>query len=313
MKGKIIITGAAGLVGQNLVHLLIKEGYPVVAMDKNEENLALLREVNPTAKALLVDLSKPGNWEAEFKDATAIVQLQAQISAKTIEPFMRNNVDSVKNVLEACKRYKIKNLVHLSSSVVISVANDDYTKTKRMGEALVTRSKIPHTTLRPPLMYGCFDAKHLGWLTRFLEKFPIFPVPGSGKFMRQPLYVMDLCMVVLSCIKKGPTNKIHNIIGLERIDYIDLIKIIAREKGLKRWYVHLPLPIFGFLMNIYAFIARKPPFTSDQMKALVAGDEFPIEPWQKQFGVRYTPFAQAIKETFHSPCYKYRDLMVSPH
>lgn len=313
MGDKIVITGAAGLVGQNLAVLLIKNGYSVVAIDKNRHNLELLQKVNPTAKTLLADVSVPGIWETEFKGAKAIVQLQAQIAAKTIEPFVTNNIDSVKNVLDACKKYKIKNLVHMSSSVVISVANDDYTKTKRVGEELVEKSKVPHTTLRPPLMFGCFDAKHLGWITRFLEKFPIFPVPGNGKFMRQPLYVLDMCKVVISAIKKGPTNRIHNIIGLERIDYIDLIKIIAREKGLKRLYVNIPLPLFGFMMNVYAFLTRKPPFTSDQMKALVAGDEFPIENWQKQFNVKYTTYENAIRETFNSPYYRYRDEMVSPH
>lgn len=313
MGDKIVITGAAGLLGQNLAVLLSKAGYSIVAIDRNSHNLAVLQKASPTAKIVVADVSNPGIWESELKEAKAVVQLHAQIAAKSSEPFVKSNVDGVANVLGACKKYKIRNLVHLSSSVVISVAKDDYTNTKRMGEELVKNSKIPYTILRPPLMYGCFDAKHLGWITRFIERFPIFPMPGSGRYMRQPLYVMDMCRIILSCIKKGPTNKVHNIIGLERIDYIDLIKIIAREKGLKRVYMKIPLPLFGLMMKFYAFITRKPPFTADQMKALVAGDEFPIEDWQKRFGVKYTPFETAIRETFNSPYYNYRDEMVSPH
>jgi nucleoside-diphosphate-sugar epimerase len=313
MNGKIVVTGAAGLVGQNLVILLREKGYSVVAIDKNKNNLSVLQEVNPSAKAVLADISKPGDWQIEFEGAKAVVQLQAQIAAKTAELFLRNNVDSVKNVLDTCKEFKIKNLVHISSSVVISKAKDEYTKTKRMGEGLVKHGKVPHTILRPPLMYGCFDAKHLGWLTRFVEKWPIFPVPGSGKYMRQPLYVIDLCKVILSCINKRPANKIHNIIGLERIYYVDLIKKIARAKGLKRLFIPLPISIFGLLMNSYALMTNKPPFTTEQMQALVSGDLFPIEPWCNEFGVSYTPFDEAIKETFSSPYYNYRMKLISPH
>jgi len=313
MAGKIIVTGAAGLVGQNLVLLLMQKGYSVVAIDKNQNNLSVLKEVNPAAKTILADVSLPGEWQAEFKGAKAVVQLQAQIAAKTAAPFLKNNVESVKNVLGACKEFKIKNLIHLSSSVVISAANDNYTKTKRIGERLVKNSKIPYTILRPPLLYGCFDAKHLGWLTRFVERWPIFPVPGSGKYMRQPLYVMDLCRIILSCIKRSPTNKIHNIIGLEKIYYVDLIKKIAKAKGLKRLFVPIPVPLFGLLMNSYALITRKPPFTAEQMRALVAGDVFPVESWRKEFGVEYTPFEDAIRETFNSPYYDYRLKLVSPH
>jgi hypothetical protein len=37
-------------------------------------------------------------------------------------------------------------------------------------------------------MFGWFDRKHLGWLSRFMKKVPVFPIPGHGRYMRQPLY-----------------------------------------------------------------------------------------------------------------------------
>ena len=40
-------------------------------------------------------------------------------------------------------------------------------------------------------MFGWFDRKHLGWLARFMCRVPVFPIPGSGEYLRQPLYVGD--------------------------------------------------------------------------------------------------------------------------
>jgi nucleoside-diphosphate-sugar epimerase len=310
----VVVTGAAGLVGQNLIPLLVREGYAVTALDRNMHNLALLHRLNPKITCIKADTSEHGEWETAFSKADIVVQLHAQIAAQSKQPFVKSNVDGVRNVLELCEKHKIKNLIHLSSSVVISVAKDDYTDTKRAGEELVKHSKVPHTILRPPLMFGCFDAKHLGYITRFMEKMPIVPVPGSGKYIRQPLYVNDLCNVIVALTKRKPENKIWNIIGKERIQYIDLLKIICKTRGWKRIFVPIPLPIFGFLLKIYSLITRKTVFTPEQMKALVAGDEFPTtDNWTETFGVRYTPFREAIWKTWHTDCARHAKEMQSPH
>ncbi len=309
---KIIVTGAAGLVGQNLIPMLVKEGHEITAIDRNR-NIELLKRLNPGINCTRIDVSYPGKWQEEFRDADCVIQLHAQIAAQTAKPFERSNIEGVRNVLDACKKHKVKNLIHLSSSVVISVAKDEYTRTKRIGEELVRKSRVPCTILRPPLMYGCFDAKHLGWITRLMEKTPIIPLPGSGKYIRQPLFVNDMCKVIVELTKRKPENKAWNIIGKERICYVDLLRIIAKARGWKRMFVPLPLPLFAFMLKVYSFIFRKTAFTPDQMKALVAGDEFPVENWCGEFGVRYTPFEEGIWKTWHSPCSKYAKEMVSPH
>lgn len=310
---KIVVTGAAGLVGQNLVPLLVSKGYSVVALDKNEHNLALLQRLNPSVHALCVDFNYPGKWIEQFKDVFCVIQMHAQIAAPEKKPFVENNITATRHVLEACQQNKIKNLIHLSSSVVISVAKDDYTETKRAGEEMVHASKTPHTILRPPLLYGCFDAKHLGWITAFMQRFPLVPVPSTGTYVRQPLFVEDLCGVILSLITTKPKNEIINIIGHEKIPYVNMLRTIANVRGWRRVFVQIPLPVFGFMLQVYRLLLGKTVFTPDQMKALVAGDEFPVDNWPKRFGVRYTPFSEGMQKTWNSPASCYASEMVSPH
>ena len=55
---KIVITGAAGLVGQNLIVELKQQGYSqLVAIDKHAHNLAILRELHPDVRAVDADLA----------------------------------------------------------------------------------------------------------------------------------------------------------------------------------------------------------------------------------------------------------------
>jgi nucleoside-diphosphate-sugar epimerase len=57
---KIVITGAAGLVGQNLSPRLVGRGYHVVGIDKHRRNLAILRELHPGIEAIEADLAIEG-------------------------------------------------------------------------------------------------------------------------------------------------------------------------------------------------------------------------------------------------------------
>lgn len=296
---KIVITGAAGLVGQNLVVELKDRGYThLVAIDKHEHNLRILAELHPDVRTVRADLAEPGPWSDELEGAACLVQLHAQITGKTTDLFIRNNIEATRHVLGAVRRQAVPYVVHISSSVVNSVATDDYTETKKAQEKLMVESGIRHCVLRPTLMFGWFDPKHLGWLSRFMARTPIFPIPGDGRFMRQPLYERDFCRCIERCIEREPEGDVYDVVGDTRIDYVDIIRTIKKVKGLRTWIVHIPIGFFAFLLRVYAMFSRKPPFTADQLKALSAGDDFKGVDTEAVFGVRQTPFEDAVRESY---------------
>jgi len=191
----------------------------------------------------------------------------------------------------------------VSSSVVISVADDDYTRTKRDQEELVRRSGLPHCVLRPTLMFGWFDPKHLGWLSRFMAWTPVFPIPGDGRYMRQPLYIRDFCRALVWAAEHRPDGQTWDVVGAHRIDYVDIIRLIKKVKGLRTLIVHIPFGFFRFLLRTYSLFSRKPPFTADQLEALAAGDDFKGVDTMATFGFEQTPFEDAIRESYCDPRY----------
>ena len=301
---KIVLPGGAGLVGQNLVARLKAKGYcNIVVIDKHEKNLAILKEVQPDVAVEYADLSKPGKWQDHFSGADVVVMLQAQIGGLFYQEFVDNNVSSTTLILDEVREKHISYLVHISSSVVESSADDFYTRSKKDQEEIVLKSLIPCPVLRPTLMFGWFDRKHLGWLSRLMQKIPVFPIPGDGRFMRQPLYVGDFCEVIISCIEKRIPNGIFNISGHEKIDYIDMIRIIKHATKAKAAILKIPYGMFYVLLWVWGLFDKTPPFTTQQLQALVAKDEFEVIDWPDIFGVPYTPFSKAIDETFNHPTY----------
>lgn len=304
-KLKLVIPGGAGLVGQNLVILLKESGYTnITVLDKHHVNLRILHSLHPDVLAVEADLSICGAWIDYLLDADVVVMLQAQIGGNYLDEFMRNNVHSTENIINVIRKSK-KNirLVHVSSSVVLSTSNDFYTNTKKEQEKLVKNSGLVCPILRPTLMFGFFDRKHLGWLSHFMKLAPIFPIPGNGKYLRQPLYVQDFCQIILACIENAEIKDVFNISGLDKIYYIDIIRQIREVCKSKVLIVYIPYSFFYFLLWLWSKFDQNPPFTTQQLEALCAGDEFEVIDWPNIFKIKPTPFDLAIRKTFTSSQY----------
>jgi nucleoside-diphosphate-sugar epimerase len=298
----VLVTGAAGLVGQNLIPRLKDRGYRVVGIDKHPTNTARLIALHPDIQVIQADLSQPGEWAAAFAGVDAVVLNQAQIGGLDRAQFVANNITATEHILEACRTYGVPYIVHISSSVVNSEAQDLYVETKTAQEKIVEACPIPHVVLRPTLMFGWFDRKHLGWLRRFMDRAPVFPVPSDGRFRRQPLYAGDFSAVIAAAIDQE-TRGVYDISGRREIDYVELIQLIKRITGARARVVHIPFRLFWALLWLYARFDRNPPFTVHQLEALVIPEVFPVIDWPKIFGVTETPLETALSETYLDPRY----------
>lgn len=306
MNKKIIITGGAGIVGINLVKALVEKNTSNIhVIDKNHYNLNLLKKLFPSITTHHYDLSKKGKWENIFVKKSHVFMLHAQISSLNWQDFKKNTIDSTQNVLIAIRKKGISSsdIIHVSSSVVNSMADDYYVRSKKIQENLVQKFSKNILILRPTLMFGLFDRKHLGWLSRFMRKFPIFPIPGNGQYIRQPLFVEDFVKILASTLfikKKG----ILDISGKEQITYISIIKEIKKIQKSKTLIIKIPYIFFYILLKIWALFDRNPPFTIYQLKALTIPEVFPTADWESIFNVKTTKFRIAATRTYGNNKYK---------
>jgi nucleoside-diphosphate-sugar epimerase len=301
---KIAVTGAAGLIGQNLIARLKRRGgFEIVAFDKHPTNTKILRDLHSDIQVVQADLATPGGWEAALDGVESIVIGHCQIGGLDEEEFTRNNIVATEHLLRAVTARGGCHLVHISSSAVNSAAVDWYTESKKAQESLVLTSGNPSIVLRPTLMFGWFDRKHLGWLARFMRKTPVFPVPGNGRYLRQPLFAGDFCEIIITCIERRLSGSQYNITGQETIDYIDLVRVVREASGAKTRIVRIPYGLFWLMLATYGLFDKDAPFTTKQLNALITPDIFEVIDWPGIFGVRATPLRDAMAETFQDPRY----------
>ena len=305
---KIVITGGAGMIGQNLLTLLESRGHTnLTVIDRHPTNHTIVRQFHPSVRMVQADLTTPGPWQDELADCTHLVIAHAHLVGTDPQPFIATNIDSTRHLLEAAAHHGVQYIVHISTAAINSNVFDEYARTKKVQEELVDASGIPHVCLRPTLMFGWFDRKHLGWLSRFMQRVPVFPVPGSGRYLRQPLFAGDFCRIIAACLESSqrgePITGTYKITGLERSTYIELIHGIKRVSGCRTLVLHIPYSAFWIMLRTNELLNKNPPFTTNQLKSLVATDDFEVIDWPAIFAVQPTPLEQALKQTFADPVY----------
>jgi len=127
---KALVTGGAGFIGSNLVDKLLEDNHDVVVFDNETANTHDGYYWNDKAENYHVDLSKNRSsnlLQTYCNDLDCIFHMAADISVQySIEsPFesYSNNINSLFNVLEFAKRYKIGKVVFSSSASVYGVTD----------------------------------------------------------------------------------------------------------------------------------------------------------------------------------------------
>ncbi len=309
MNQKIVIPGGAGFVGRNLVEFLIEKGYDpddIFVIDKDSQRLEKISSMG--VNTIKADLSKYGKWAENFSGADIVVNLEAQISSENYSDFKKNNVIATKNVIRAMKENGVDDIIHFSSAAVLSVRKDWYAETKKAGEDLVLKSGLNYFVIRPSVIYGPYDDKNVGWFANLAMKYPFFPIPGNGKYPRQPVYVGDICKIVEKMMRRIPENEIYSING-EVVYFDDMIKEIIKNIG-RRAIIYVPLPLFKSLVFLYRKVDRNFKFTLDQLDSLTSGDVFDDFPWWKEFGVKRTKFSDGVRKMFERGIPKVKTVIV---
>lgn len=185
-KGRILVTGADGFIGQHLVPFLAKQGYTVVAASRAPAAFENPNIVNTE----LPDLSKPFDWSPLLNQCDVVIHL-AGIAHKFAvdELYDRVNHHATAALARASSSCGIKHLIFVSSIAAQSGSfsdheltetdpprpNNAYGRSKLAAEKAVRKSGVPFTILRPVVIYGHGEKGNFAAIHK-LSRLPI-PLP----------------------------------------------------------------------------------------------------------------------------------------
>ena len=245
LEGKtVLVTGAAGFIGSNLVKRLFKDikNIKVIGIDSitdyydvniKYERLKEIEALNRDWEFVHASISDKVAVEKIFTDnkIAVVVNLAAQAGVRysitNPDAYIESNLIGFYNLLEACRHHEVEHLVYASSSSVygsnkkVPYSTDDkvdnpvslYAATKKSNELMAhAYSKlynIPSTGLRFFTVYGPAgrpDMAYFGF-TNKLVKGETIKIFNYGNCKRDFTYVDDIVEGVVRVMKKAPDKK----------------------------------------------------------------------------------------------------------
>ncbi len=220
----ILVTGATGKVGQELVKDLVAKGEQVRAMSRNPEKAAEI--LGPGVEIVAGDLEKPETLEAA---------LQGVEKAFLLSDPGPNMAEAHGNFVEAAKRAGLRHLVRLS--VLPAGAESPITlgKWHKDADELVIQSGIPYTILRP----GYFMQNAFNSASTIASEGAIYLPMGDGKVGM--VDARDIAEVAATVLRSGGhEGKIYPLTGSESLSQSDVAAKLSVPLGKEIKYVNVP-------------------------------------------------------------------------
>ena len=236
---KIIVLGGSGFIGSHVANALIKANHSVKIFDVRK-NKKIFKNINfykgniNNKKKLMLAMK---NSDIVFNFAAL-----ADIDIARNKPLatVYSNIAGTINILEACKKLKVKKIIHASSIYANSKEGGYYSISKRSAEDYIEEfcklNKLNFTILRFGSIYGKNADKNNG-IQRILNnlvKKGVLIYRGQRQASRKYINVEDAAICCVQTINKKFNNKYLNITGKKTIKMSELLKKLSKDFKVKK-------------------------------------------------------------------------------
>jgi len=244
-RGTVTITGAFSYTGKYVARLLLDRGYSVRTLTGHP-----VRE-NPFGEVVQVF---PYNFDRPEKLRNSLLGTSTLINTywvrfprreSTFEAAVRNT----RTLIAAAKDAGVERIVHVSIANPSAESPLGYYRGKAELEQAVIDSGLSYTIVRPTVIFGDEDIliNNIAW---FVRRFPVFGIPGDGRYRIRPIYVEDMARLMADAAD-ARGNEVMDAVGAETYTFEELVRLIARSIGRSVRFVHVPASL-AYLATLVA-------------------------------------------------------------
>jgi nucleoside-diphosphate-sugar epimerase len=274
---KILVSGGTGLLGQGLLRLLSET--------RDCEVRCFVRRTSLVERLGGLELAY-----GDVRDADSIARALHEMDAFVHLAGIRYTPV----VLEAMQRAGVERLVIVSSTSAHS--RFEFRSAPRLlNEALLSGSSLRWTVVRPSMIYGSELDHNMHKLLRFLDRWPAFPLFGSGENLWQPVYYEDLARGLYAALTKPEADgQIYDLPGPRPLTYLDLVRTAAGALGKSTRIVRIPAEPVRRALALAERIGLPLPVSSEQVLRLREDKAYSYDKARKELSYAPRAFKEGI-------------------
>ena len=270
MKQKeILLFGASGQIGRNLIRKLTKNNYKIIAVTRNIHRAGYILKTQANPGYLeLVELSNfnLNRIEDLIKNCDICINLIGILYETKNQHFKTLHSDFPTMLSKIANKFKIKKFIHLSSLGIESATDSKYAMSKLEGEKNIKQNFKNFVIIKPSIVYSVDDNFTTNFMT-LLSRLPIMPLYYHGKTKFSPIHVSEIVDIIYNIIEKDYSGLTLECIGPEILSFKEIILNLLSSIQKKRLLLPLPGPLASITAKILQLLPN-PLLTEDQLKLL---------------------------------------------
>jgi uncharacterized protein YbjT (DUF2867 family) len=181
--------------------------------------------------------------------------------------------DAIENsriLFSAAGRARVERIVHVSIANPSIDSPLPYFRGKALVESALAQSGLLHSIVRPTWIFGGERdvlTNNIAWI---LRRTPVFPLPGSGSYLVQPVHVDDLARI---CIEAAASDRDLTIdaAGPETMPFRELVALIRSAVKSRSPVIPIPPLLMAAAARGLGLLVRDIVLTPDEIRGLMAG------------------------------------------
>jgi NADH dehydrogenase len=299
---RVLVTGATGFVGREVVKRLREARHEVRIVVRNERAPAVAGLVSEfKVEVVRGDMLKPDSLRAVALGVEAAIHLVGIISECGKSTFENVHAGATRTLVAMAQLGQVKRFVQMSALGTRAGAVSRYHQTKWEAEEAVRNSGLDYTILRPSLIYGPED-HFVNLYAGMIRWLPVVPLLGGRQTLFQPVNVSQVAAAIVGSLgHSGALGQTFEICGPERMTLAEIIARILVAMDRRRMVLRIPDGLARFQAGLLEWVfprllRRPPPLNRDQLLMLQEDNIGDGKPADEIFGLKHPGFLQGITE-----------------
>jgi uncharacterized protein YbjT (DUF2867 family) len=259
-SGIVLVTGATGYVGGRLVPVLERIGRPVRCLARRPEHLR--DRVGPATEVVRGDVLDP----ASLAEATGGVDVAYYLvhSMGSRAAFEEADRSAAENFGRAAAAAGVRRIVYLGGLGEEGASLSPHLRSRHEVGRILRASGVPVIEFRASIVIGS-GSLSFEMVRALVERLPVMVTPRWVDVPAQPIAVDDLLAYLAAALDVDVArSRIFEIGGADRVSYADIMREYARQRGLRRVMIRVPVLTprlsslwLGLVTPLYARVGRK--------------------------------------------------------
>jgi uncharacterized protein YbjT (DUF2867 family) len=290
----IVIVGATGFVGGNLVEDLLAKGFKLKCLVRSDKAAEALSSRG--VEVVRGDITDPGSLRDVLLPEDFVIHLVGIIEEREKATFQTVHVDGTANLVAEAKKTGIRHFFYQSALGADGDSWSGYLRTKAEAEQILKQSGLSYTIFRPSLIIGPWDG-FTKKMAEMIKLSPVLPIPGEGRSKFQPVYIRDWIRCLEMVIDEPEKfRSTYDIGGPEQLTYVEIVEALAAAMGRSKPVFRIPMGLMKISVYLLSTVLSSPPVTGDQLRLLEMDNICDPDTVEKSFGFRPMRYEDALKE-----------------